>query len=171
MAIFAKRALARRLSWLFGASALALILMQAPAPAASETLLVSLDQAQLMKLPERVATVVIGNPLIADVTIQTGGVAVVTGKGYGATNMIVLDRTGATLMAKNIVVQGPRDRIVVVYRGVDRESWSCTPNCERRITLGDAGPFFDATLGQTGNRSGQAAGGPGGGSGGGGGAR
>jgi uncharacterized membrane protein YgcG len=169
MAMFAKRIPVRRLSWLCGASFLALAMTYTPVSAASEVLLVRLDQASLMKLPEKVATIVIGNPLIADVAIQAGGVAVVTGKGYGATNLIALDRSGATLMEKNILVQGPRDRIVVVYRGVDRESWSCTPNCERRITLGDAPPFFDSTIGQAGTRSGQAGGGPSGGSGGGGG--
>jgi hypothetical protein len=165
MAMFAKRILVRRLSWLCGASFLAFAMTHTPVSAASEVLLVRLDQAALMKLPEKVATIVIGNPLIADVAIQSGGVAVVTGKGYGATNLIALDRSGATLMEKNILVQGPRDRIVVVYRGVDRESWSCTPNCERRITLGDAPTFFDSTLGQSGTRSGQAGGGPGGGGG------
>ena len=129
-----------------------------PTQALSDTLAVALDRATLMKLPEKVSTVVIGNPLIADVTVQAGGIAVVTGKGYGATNMIALDRDGAILLDKNILVQGPRERVVVVYRGMDRESYSCTPACERRITLGDAPTFFDATIGQVGNRSSQAQG-------------
>ena len=98
---------------------------------------VILDQAKLVKLPERVATIVIGNPLIADATVQAGGLMVITGKGYGRTNLIALDRTGAVLMEKTVEVQGPRAGIVVVYRGVERESYSCTPDCERRITLGD----------------------------------
>ena len=46
------------------------------------------------KLPDQVATIVIGNPLIADATLQSGGVLVVTGKGYGATNLLALDRGG-----------------------------------------------------------------------------
>ena len=36
-----------------------------------------------MKLPTRVATIVIGNPLIADAALQAGGILVITGKGYG----------------------------------------------------------------------------------------
>ena len=122
---------------------------------AAETLTVVLDQAQITQLPERAGTIVIGNPLIADVTLQAGGNMVITGKGYGSTNIIVLDRTGATLMTKIIRVVGPRDA-VVVYRGIDRESYSCAPDCERRITLGDAPPYFDATIGQSGARTGQA---------------
>jgi hypothetical protein len=47
----------------------------------------------------------------------------------------------------------------VVYRGVERESYSCAPKCERRITLGDSTDYFGATLGQTGARTGQAMGG------------
>jgi hypothetical protein len=123
--------------------------------AAADVVTVVLDQAQMMQLPDRVATIVIGNPLIADVTLQPGGNMVITGKGYGSTNMIVLDRAGATLLSKTIRVVGPRDT-VVVYRGVDRESYSCAPDCERRITLGDAPPYFDATLGQAGSRTSQA---------------
>jgi Flp pilus assembly secretin CpaC len=119
-------------------------------------LTVVLDQAQIMKLPDRVGTIVIGNPLIADVSLQPGGMMVVTGKGYGATNIIALDRSGATLMNTTVQVVGPRDNVVVVYRGVERESYSCAPKCERRITLGDAPTYFDATLNQAGTRSGAA---------------
>ena len=59
-----------------------------------------------MKLPEKVATIVVGNPLIADVSVQSGGLVVVTGKGYGTTNLIALDRAGAVLMERSIVVRG-----------------------------------------------------------------
>ena len=62
---------------------------------------------------------------------------VITAKSYGVTNLVALDRTGATLMEQSIQVVGPSDPVVVVYRGVDRETYSCAPNCERRITLGD----------------------------------
>ncbi|HXW26050.1 MAG TPA: pilus assembly protein N-terminal domain-containing protein [Xanthobacteraceae bacterium] len=116
-------------------------------------LTVVLDQAQIMKLPDRVGTIIIGNPLIADVSLQAGGMMVITGKGYGATNIIALDRAGATLMTTTVQVVGPRDNVVVVYRGMDRESYSCAPKCERRITLGDAPPYFDANLGQVGSRT------------------
>jgi Flp pilus assembly secretin CpaC len=118
--------------------------------AAAETLDVVLDQATLMKLPEKVSTIVIGNPMIADVAIQSGGLVVVTGKGFGATNLIALDRAGTVLLERSIVVSGPRGRDAVqVYRGVQRETYSCTPNCERRITLGDSAEFFTATAGQS----------------------
>jgi len=52
-------------------------------------------------------------------------------------------------------VKGPVDS-VVVYRGIARESYSCAPSCERRITLGDSAEFFDTTINQAGNRNGRA---------------
>src|SRR5262245_6597098 len=119
---------------------------------------VVLDQAKVIKIPERATTVVIGNPLIADISVQTGGMVVVTGKGYGATNIIALDQRGAILMEDTIQVRGPNEHVVVVFRGVDRESYSCTPKCERRITLGDSTAYFDAVIAQTGRRDGQAGG-------------
>jgi hypothetical protein len=71
---------------------------------------------------------------------------VLTAKSYGATNLLVLDRGGATLAEYPIQVVGPGDAVVVVYRGVERESYSCAPVCERRITLGDSATFFAANL-------------------------
>jgi hypothetical protein len=127
----------------------------APCANAEEPLGITLDQATIVKLPEKVSTIVIGNPLIADVAVQSGGLVVVTGKGYGSTNMIVLDRTGTVLMERAIVVRGPSDQTVAVYRGVERETYSCTPKCERRITLGDSAGYFTSTLGQSDVRNNQ----------------
>jgi len=150
--------LARRLAALGRALACALgiAVCGLPAPASAAEIDVTLDQAKLIKLPERVATIVIGNPLIADVTVQAGGLMVVTGKGYGRTNLIALDRAGAVLLETSVEVHSPRAGIVVVYRGLTRESYSCTPYCGPRITLGDSPAFFDFAIGQAGARNGQA---------------
>nr|WP_229194254.1 pilus assembly protein N-terminal domain-containing protein [Bradyrhizobium acaciae] len=119
---------------------------------------VNVDQAKLVKLPGGIATIVVGNPLIADVTLQNGGVVVVTGKGYGATNFIALDRTGQVLVDRQIQVEGPTDQLVTVYRGVDRETYSCMPVCQRRITLGDGETYFKSTMDQAGSLNSQASG-------------
>ncbi len=126
----------------FGIPALALGILLCPVAAvaelAADTIVVNVDQAKLVKLPGRISTLVVGNPLIADVTLQNGGIVVVTGKGYGATNFIAMDRAGEILMDRIIQVEGPTDQVVTIYRGVERESYSCMPVCQRRVTLGDA---------------------------------
>jgi Pilus formation protein N terminal region len=128
----------------------------APAP---ETVAVNVDQAKLVKLPGKVATIVVGNPMIADVTLQPGGLVVVTGKGYGATNFIALDRAGEILVDRVIQVDGPADyQLITVYRGVERNSYTCMPVCQRRVTLGDGGEYFKSTLEQAGTLNGTATG-------------
>jgi hypothetical protein len=119
---------------------------------------VSVDQAKLVKLPERVATIVVGNPMIADVALQNGGILVVTGKGYGATNFIAMDRAGQILDERQIQVAGPSDQLVTVYRGVDRETYSCMPICQKRVTLGDSDGYFKQVMDQAGSLSGQVSG-------------
>jgi hypothetical protein len=143
------------LRWLLAATVL--LAIASPAPAA-DPIVVEIDQARIMKLPDRVATVVVGNPLIADLSVQHAGIAVITGKGYGATNVIAVDRAGTVLMERTIEVTGPSDSTVVVYRGINRETYSCTPDCSRRITLGDFPDYFDKTLGQTTTRDAQVTG-------------
>jgi Flp pilus assembly secretin CpaC len=114
----------------------------------SDRIVVFMDQARLVHLPERAANVVISNPLIADVSIQPGGLTVITGKSYGATNFIATDKRGAVLLEKAIEVTGPCDRTVVMYNGADRQTYSCTPDCSRRLTLGDTAESFKQTLGE-----------------------
>ena len=123
-----------------------------------DAIAVNVDQAKLVKLPTRVATIVVGNPLIADVTLQNGGIVVVTGKGYGATNFIAMDRTGEILVDRVIQVEGPTDQLVTVFRGVERETYSCMPICQRRMTLGDGDTYFKSVIDQSGSLAGQASG-------------
>jgi hypothetical protein len=139
------------------ALAFALAIAGMPPQAAAAEINVLLDEARLVKLPDRVATVVIGNPLIADASIQSGGTMIITGKGYGMTNVIALDRSGVVLLERTIEVAAPR-ATVVVYRGTARETYSCTPTCEPRLTLGDSGPYFELNGAQIGGRNGLAQG-------------
>lgn len=130
-----------------------------PAPVAdmlAHGLTVTMDQARIVRMPPRVATLVIGNPLIADATVQNGGLMVLTGKGIGSTNLIALDQRGEQLMSVQIRVRPQNDSVVQVYRGIERETYSCAPTCERTIAIGDSKPFFETALGNTRSRDGAA---------------
>ena len=146
----------------FGFRSLAIGILLCPVAALAEpspaAIGVNIDQARLIRLPARVATLVVGNPLIADVTLQSGGVVVVTGTSYGGTNLIAMDRAGEVLVDRLIQVEGPTDAIITVYHGFERESLSCTPMCQPRITLGDSPKYFKPAIDQAGSLSGQAAG-------------
>lgn len=129
-----------------------------PNPSAADTLNVVLDQAGILRLPERVSTIVIGNPLVADGTLQSGGLLVVTGKSYGSTNIIALDARGKVLAEHQVKVAAPRDGTITVFRGVNRETWSCAPRCERSVVLGDVPAHFDAAINQANTRNNRASG-------------
>jgi hypothetical protein len=140
----------RPLYWI----AVALSLTFASRAIADEKIVVHLDEARVIKLPDRTTTVVIGNPLIADISVQPGSLAVITGKSYGATNIIIMDRDGAVLTEHYVEVQGSEDKIVVVYRAGARETYSCTPECSARVALGDDTKFFTDTLSRMSARNG-----------------
>jgi len=140
---------------LFWLAAILTVATVASRAIAAEPIVVRLDEARILKLPDRATTVVIGNPLIADLAIQPGALAVITGKSFGATNVIIMDKSGAVLTEQNIEVEGPGDPTVVVYRGVDRDTYSCQPTCQPRLTLGDEQKFFNDTMNEMASRNNQ----------------
>jgi hypothetical protein len=116
--------------------------------ASDDVLRITLDQAQVAKLPANTATVIIGNPAVADVTtLKNGAGMVVTGKGYGQTNLIALDAQGNLLDEKQIHVE-PTKKVLVVQRGSSRESYSCDPTCMPAAVLGDDPNVFSTVSGQ-----------------------
>lgn len=105
---------------------------------------VLIDQALMVRLERPAAEIVIGNPSIADVAVQSSDTLVLTGKSFGETNLIVTDTKGQVLVNRRVVVQEPDGGFVTVYRGVQRETVHCAPNCETPLVIGDTPAYFDA---------------------------
>lgn len=113
-----------------------------------DTLVITVDQAKVMKTPAGVRTLVIGNPMIADVTLlKEGGTMIVTGKGFGETNLIALDAAG-NLLAESMIEVVAGGNALIVQRGMDRESYTCAPRCQPTARLGDDPKFFNDVAGQ-----------------------
>ena len=129
----------------------------APSAEPIQKITVELDRAKLMELPDQVETIVVGNPVIADVTmLKRNKLVVVTGKGFGQTNVIFLDASGQKETELLISVEEARG-LLTVQRGLERESYSCLPRCQPAIALGDATKFISEASSQISSRNGLAA--------------
>lgn len=124
---------------------LALGVSTLPAEAAGEGAPVSVkvNMARILRISAPANTVIIGNPRVADVTIQDPQTLVLTGKSYGQTNMIVLDSQGNPIADTLIEVIQAQADLVTVYLGNARTTLACAPVCQPTIMLGDD-PSFSA---------------------------
>jgi Flp pilus assembly secretin CpaC len=131
------------------AALLSLIFALAPQVCfAEDTLTVTVDQARVVKVPAATRTLIIGNPMIADVTLlKTGGTMIVTGKGFGQTNMIALDDAGNPV-AESIIQVISGDNALIVQLGMQRESYTCAPRCQPTARLGDDSKYFSDVTAQ-----------------------
>lgn len=102
----------------------------APAVSAAQTVTAPLGRAVRVPLAGSAADVVVGNPKVADVTVISPTALFVSGKSFGSTNVIVMDRTGRTIF--NGVVQVPMssDGQVSVLRAGKPATYFCAPNCD-----------------------------------------
>ncbi len=118
------------------------------AEAASKVVQVLVDQATLVRLDTPASEIVVGNPSIADVSVQSSKVLVVTGKSFGETNLIVMDADGKVVANQQLIVQEPRTGFVTMYRGAARQTLHCAPYCTPPLVIGDTPDIFSAIAGQ-----------------------
>lgn len=118
-------------------------LMSVAATAMENTVLVNVNMARVLRINAPAATIIIGNPGIADVTIQDPQTLVLTGKSYGQTNLIVLDAQGNPVADTLIDVIETHAETVTVFMGQSRMTLACDPVCQPTVTLGDD-PGFTA---------------------------
>ena len=122
--------MARRLTRLLGPVVLAAYAGLAASPAVAEAIDVFIDQARVVKLARPADTIIVGNPQIADAAVQDASTVVLTGKGFGVTNLVVLDRDGAAIVDEQIRVSRSSANAVNVYRRAQLQALACLPYCE-----------------------------------------
>lgn len=119
-------------SSLFAAGALASLMAVATgAPTQAGTgIEVTMNQAKIVRLSRPADTIVIGNASIADAAVQDGSTIVLTGKGFGVTNLVVLDGEGVPIVDEQVTVVRQDASSVRIYRRSQVQTLSCTPYCE-----------------------------------------
>ena len=139
----------RRLQTL--AAALAVVAM-APSAAVAQTLATPIDQGVRIALPPGTQSVLIGNPAIADVSVLDSHSAMIMGRAYGVTNLMIIDSHGRTVSDRQVVVSDPDLNRVTAYRGtvgsggffgssggvIHMENYACSPRCVRTPMPGES---------------------------------
>ncbi len=121
----------------------------APGNAQATAFDIAVDEARVIRLERSPKSVIVGNPSIADVTLENGRVLVVTGKAAGETNLIVLDAEGQEIAARTLRVGAASGSIVTLYNGRKRETLYCAPLCESIFSPGDDADHAAARAGAT----------------------
>ena len=125
----------------------ALALTAAPAVAlAQSTMNVEIDRSSRVQLAGAAASVIVGNPQIADVSVVDANTLFITGKGYGVTEVVAVDGVGRTLFQREVVVTGGSTGSVRVWRGAQATEMACASSCAPSIrAIGDTGAAAPAT--------------------------
>jgi hypothetical protein len=124
----------------FAQAAIALVALTTAA--AADDLVVKYDQSQLLRVPRAVTSIIIGNPSIADVTVQSPNLLVITGRTFGITNVIALDSDRNVIQDQRVVVVRDGTSQVSLYRGAKRETYNCAPACNPSLMAGDDAKYF-----------------------------
>ncbi|MBD8555344.1 pilus assembly protein N-terminal domain-containing protein [Rhizobium sp. CFBP 8762] len=89
------------------------------------------DQSRILKLDRPALRVIVGSSEVADVAVADPQTVVVTGKNYGATNLVIIDSDGNTLLDERVLVSIDEGNTVRLYQSTGRTVLSCTPSCEQ----------------------------------------
>src|SRR5688572_3287732 len=89
-----------------GAALASIAVLAAPTIGAAQSarLSVEVDEAARVQLRGPAGSVIVGNPLIADVTVVDSNTLYITGKGYGVTEVVAVDSIGRTVFQSEVVV-------------------------------------------------------------------
>lgn len=121
----------------------------ASGPAVAGDITLPMDEARIVTFPQPVATVYVGNPSIADVTVIDSRRVFLLGKAFGTTNLIALDSKGNPATSQRITVFGRPGSTVTLHRGPAQTTFACAATrCEAAPVPGDDNNNFEAVVGQ-----------------------
>jgi len=117
------------------AFALALAAPQALA-SNQQKLVLTTNQTSVMNMSNSPGTVVVGNPSIADVTVQ-GRQVFLHGRAFGTTNIMFFDAKGEFIQDYEVVVQEGSSSEVSLYRSGVSFTYVCANDCQPVLHPGD----------------------------------
>ncbi|MEL6366291.1 MAG: pilus assembly protein N-terminal domain-containing protein [Pseudomonadota bacterium] len=132
--------------------AIALAVFFAAAPAFAQSVTITLDEAKILHFNEPASSIIVGNPAVADITVQDDRNALLFGKAPGVTNILILDTDGKEVQNIRVQVSGPTVGLVVVQRGLLASTYTCTTRCVPTPQIGDNPESFQQATQQIATR-------------------
>jgi Flp pilus assembly secretin CpaC len=128
---------------LFGTALCAFVVLADESAIAGSAISLQTDQTQMIALASEPGTVVVGNPSIADISVN-GKQVFLHGRAFGDTNIIILDANGNQMANFDVTVVHSANNDVAIYSArtspdapASRFTYSCDPTCRRAIIPGD----------------------------------
>ena len=117
------------------------------APAAmADPFKVQVDQTVALKLAAPANSVIVGNATVADVAVHDANTLLITGKAFGTTNLVVLDRSGRTIWENTLAVVGGAESELTIVRGDGTYTFSCVGKCRATPMVGDVPEHFQEVM-------------------------
>ena len=118
---------------------------------AGTPLTVQIDQSQLLTLQADPGTIIVGNPSIADVSIN-GRQMFIHGHSFGETNLMIFDTLGSKVADFELTVGNSASNQLTLYlgsatNGTARYTYSCAPTCEAAMMVGDPSTYLNKMVG------------------------
>lgn len=104
----------------------------------NKKIMIDIDFMEAFKLQNPASQIVIGNPIIADITVRDEQSIFISGKSPGRTHMLVYGHDGEIVERYILVVRDP-DIYLTVYQGAENKAhFDCEPLCQRVLRIEDS---------------------------------
>ena len=102
-------------------------------------IMIDIDYMEGFTLQKPAGQIVIGNPVIADITVRDDQYIFISGKSPGRTNMLVYGRDGNLQERYTIYVRDPNTYLTVYTGAENKLHYDCLPQCQRVLRIEDKG--------------------------------
>jgi Flp pilus assembly secretin CpaC len=114
----------------------------------AESIIVDIDFMRGLQFKKPAGQIILGNPIIADITVRDDKFIFISGKSPGRTNMLVYGRDGELTEQYILVVRDPNAYLTVFQGAENKSHFDCEPLCQRVLRIEDRGQDAEAQRGR-----------------------
>lgn len=96
-----------------------------PEDTTHETIKMTPDKSEIIKLKDDAASIIVGNPLHINVIADTSKTLVIVPRSPGATHFTVLGKQGQIIMQRHVIVASPKEGYLRIRKTCREDSEGC----------------------------------------------